>query len=114
MSARCEEIDNRLIMRKVHFNRVGAQCGKTQKHKCKSEDKLTERLGAVVFHKSEHNAHGKQRIDNACHIELEAEDCHQPARDSGSDVGTHNNSDGLRQRQQASVYKTYGEHGCCS
>ena len=108
---RGKEINNRLVMRKVHRHSVFAERRKPEEHKREAEHEFAKALDTILADIREHDSKPKERPNNAAHVELESEDGHEPSRCRRTDICAHNNRNGLLKSKQASIHKTNSHDG---
>ena len=58
------------------------------------------------------NAEEETGIDGHADVER-CSQRHDPCRERGTDIGTHDDGDSLRQREQSGINKRYSHDSCC-
>ena len=98
-------------MAEIHLRARHTKCAQTQDQECQTKEEVT--YITVLLQVDQHNTKEESRIN---HIrDIERHTCrHNPSCERGSNIGTHNNRDGLSQRKQTGIYKRNGHYrGCC-
>ena len=102
-----EEIEHRLIMPQVHLCTCEPQRSESQQQQSQTEEEVAD--VTVTLHVNKDNAQEEAYIRH--NADVERHTCrHDPGRQRRSDVGTHDDRDGLCQRQQAGVDKRNRHH----
>ena len=83
----------------------GFQRAQTQEEEGHAEEEVAD--DAVLLHVDEDDAEEEHGIDVVRNVERKSQR-HDPGRDGRPDVGTHDDRDGLHQREQARVDKRHG------
>ena len=97
-------------MAKVHLSSRHAQCAQTKNEKGQTEEEVTDIT--ILLQIDEHDTQEECRIDHIGNVERHT--CrHNPGRQRRTDVGTHDNRNGLRQREQSRIHKRDGHHRGC-
>ena len=104
---RCEEGHHRLVMLQVHLLAGGAEHDQREEHEGDAEEEVAH--VAVAFLVDEHHAHEEGREDHVRQIDVIAQR-HNPCRERSADVGSHDDADGLGQREQSCRHERYRHH----
>ena len=78
----------------------------THEEEAESEDKFSDALPLVVATENQRNANGEQWEGKGGNIHFEAYCRDDPGRDGGTDVGTHDDANGLREVHQLTKLTT--------
>ena len=104
---RGEEIQHRLILAQVHFRACHAKRSQSQKQERDTKEEVADIAIALLINKDDTYQEGW--IHSAG--DIEGHTCrHNPCREGRTDIGTHNDRDGLRQREQTGIHKRHGHH----
>ena len=87
----------------MHLCGIDFQSCQAQKHKRQTDDKLTQ-VG-VPLCVNEDNSQENCGIDHKSHVEGSAAQHHNPRRERGTDIGTHDDRDGLLKSQQSCTHE---------
>ena len=80
----------------------------TEQQQAQAEEEVAD--VAVLLHVDEDDA--QEEADVADDADVERHTCrHDPGRQRGADIGSHNDTDGLRKSEQASIDERHGHHG---
>ena len=71
----------------------------TKYQEAESDDALTYAAGAVVLVEGKYKSQCYQRDGEGGNIHAESENCYEPGGYRGTDIGSHNHSDGIAERQ---------------
>ena len=94
-------------MTEVHFLAGSAQSGDGEEHKCDTEEEIADVAVLLAIDKQQRDE--EHREHDVGHVEREAKR-HDPCRERGADVGSHDNGDGLCQCEQSGVNERYCHH----
>ena len=94
----------------MHLGCVDFQSGKTEQQEREAHEEVTE-VG-VLFRVYECDRQHNRRIDDESQIERTTAQDHNPSGKSRTDVGTHDDRDGLRQREDTGRHEADGHDGC--
>ena len=106
---RSKEGHHSLVVLQVKLFAGGAQHHQRQEHEGYAKEEIAH--VAVLFPIDEHHAEEEGRIDDVRQVHIVAQR-HDPCRERGADVGTHNDGNGLPQREQTSRHEGYRHHRC--
>ncbi|MBR6494105.1 MAG: 2-C-methyl-D-erythritol 4-phosphate cytidylyltransferase, partial [Prevotella sp.] len=104
---RLEKRRHRRVVAEVHVVARHAQRRQSEQQKRQSEKEVAH--VAAFLHVDEDDADEKARIDEVRDVKRRSER-HDPRRERRSDVRTHDDADGLRQREQSGIHKRDGHH----
>ena len=104
---RGKEVQHGLILTQMHVLSRLAQDGQCEHQESNAKQEVADI--AVLLLVDEDNTNEEGRIRQTTDVERHT--CrHNPCRQRRTDVGTHNDRDGLSQRQQSSIHKRDGHH----
>ena len=86
----------------------------THEEEAESEDKFSDALPLVVATENQRNANGEQWEGKGGNIHFEAYCRDDPGRDGGTDVGTHDDANGLREVHQSGIDEADDHHSGCA
>ena len=107
---RGEKFDHSRVVFKVHRLTRRTQHDQREEHEGGAEEEVAHI--AVLFLVDEHDAEQERRIDDIGQVNVVAQR-HDPRRERCAYVGTHDDRDGLRQRQQSCRHERHGHHRRC-
>ena len=104
---RTEEIDDRRIVFQIEVLSCPTQENEGEEEKSNTKKEITEIAAFLAI--NEHDAEEERREDDYREIDIVAER-HNPSRERSTDIGTHDNGDGLRQGQETGIDKRHRHH----
>ena len=102
-----EEVHDAFVVSQVHLLAGGAEHHEREKHERDAEEEVAN--VAVLLLIDEHDAQEKSGEYEVRQVDVVAER-HDPCRQRRTDVGTHDDGDGLSEGQQSGVDKRNGHH----
>ena len=75
-----------------------------------TEDEFTDTLSAALSTEDQRHADGQHRDGESRNVHLETHGRNNPRRNRSTDVGTHDDTDRLRQRHQSGIHETHYHH----
>ena len=107
---RGEEIEQSLILTQMHLRSRHAEGSQTQQQEWQTKQEVADI--SVFLQIDQDDTHEEGRIDSTGDVERHTS-WHNPCRQRGSDVSTHNDRDGLSQRQEPGIHKRDCHHRRC-
>ena len=96
-------------MSQIHLLTRQSQSGQSQEQQAQSEEEVTDI--AVLLHIDEDDTQEESDVGHDTDIERRTQG-DDPCRERGTDIGTHNHGDSLRQGEQSGINKRNSHHGC--
>lgn len=104
---RAKEVDDRRIVFQVECLSCATQQDEGKEKESDSKEEVAEVAAFLAI--NEHDAEEERREDNNRQIHIVAER-HNPSRERSTDIGTHDDGDGLRQGQETCIDERHRHH----